>query len=165
MKLTFVAWLHSLYIKGMNEHQGAGEARASALAAELRVLIGKLKRRLREQADPGDLTPSQVTVMMRLEREGPATVSELARAEAMRPQSMGATIAALEAAGLVAGAPDPADGRQTILSLTPACREMIRTGRAAREDWLFRAIRKVLAPDEQEALARAIELLKRIAES
>ena len=99
-------------------------ARASALAEDLRSLIGKLKRRLREQANAGDLTPSQVSVLLRLEKDGPATVSNLARAEGMRPQSMGATIAALEAAGLVSGAPDPEDGRQTILSLTQACREL-----------------------------------------
>jgi DNA-binding MarR family transcriptional regulator len=150
----------------MDQRQGDPEtARAAALAAELRVLIGKLKRRLREQASPGDLTPSQVAVLVHLERAGSATVTELARAEAMRPQSMGATVAVLEAAGLVSGAPDPADGRQTILSLTAACREMIEAGRAAREDWLFRAIQKSLAPGEQEELANALELLKRLAES
>src|ERR1700734_3380184 len=91
---------------------------SAALATELRATFGKLKRRLREQAGAGDLTPSQMSVLLRLEREGPATTSNLARLEAMRPQSMGAVIAALEAAGLVIGAPDPTDGRQTILSLT-----------------------------------------------
>jgi DNA-binding MarR family transcriptional regulator len=78
---------------------------------------------------------------------------------------MGATVSDLEAAGLVSGAPDPADGRQTILSLTAACREMIKASRAAREDWLFRAIRTKLAPTEQEALATGVELLKRLADS
>src|ERR1700736_7080276 len=111
-------------------------ARASALAAELRVLIGKLKRRLREQAHLGDLTWSQMSALSRLEREGPATVTTLARAEGMRPQSMGANISVLEATGLVSGVPDPTDGRQIILSLTAACREWLKTGRAAREDWL-----------------------------
>src|SRR6202162_2824390 len=95
-------------------------ARAAALAGELRVLIGKLKRGLRDQARLGDRTWSQVSVLSRLERECPATVTALARAEGVRPQSMGATISALEAAGFVSGAPDPADGRQTILSLTTA---------------------------------------------
>jgi DNA-binding MarR family transcriptional regulator len=150
----------------MNDRPGDPEAaRASALAAELRVLIGKLKRRLREEAHSGDLTLSQTSVLSRLEREGPATVTTLARAEGVRPQSMGATVSDLEAAGLVSGAPDPADGRQTILSLTAACREMIKASRTAREDWLFRAIRTKLAPTEQEALATGVELLKRLADS
>ncbi|HEY0780561.1 MAG TPA: MarR family transcriptional regulator [Gemmatirosa sp.] len=70
------------------------EARTAALATELRVVI------------------------LRLERDGPASVAELARAEGVRPQSMGATVAVLEAAGLVDGTPDPTGGRRTVLSLT-----------------------------------------------
>jgi DNA-binding MarR family transcriptional regulator len=150
----------------MNEQQGDPEtARVSALAGELRVLIGKLKRRLREQAHPGDFSSSQLSVLSRLEREGPATVTTLARAEAVRPQSMGATVSVLEAAGFVSGAPDPKDGRQTILSLTAECRKWIKASRAAREDWLFRTIRAKLTSGEQKDLATAVELLKRLADS
>ena len=150
----------------MNEQQGDPEAAgALALAGELRVLIGKLSRRLREQAHPGDFTWSQVAVLARLEREGPATVTTLARAEGVRPQSMGANVSVLEAAGLVSGAADPTDGRQTILSLTAAAREEIKAGRAAREDWLFRAIRTNLTSTEQEELAIGVELLKRLIDS
>ena len=139
------------------------DAHALALASELRVLVSQLRRRLREQASFGDLTWSQTSVLTRLDREGPATVTGLARAEGMRPQSMGATVSALEAAGLVSGSPDPKDGRQTILSLTPACQEWIKANRAAKEDWLFRAIQNKFAPEEQEQLAAAVGLLKRLA--
>jgi DNA-binding MarR family transcriptional regulator len=139
-------------------------ARAPALAAELRVLVGRLKRRLREQADAGDLTPSQVSALLRLEKDGPATVSSLARTEGMRPQSMGTAIAALEATGFVSGAPDPNDGRQTMLSLTDTCRKWIKEGRAARQDWLARTIAARLSVQEQENLAATIELLKRLIE-
>ena len=135
---------------------------ASELAASLRSFSGKLKRRLREQADVGDFTPSQVAVLLRLESDGPATTSTLARAEAMRPQSMGAIIAALEAANLVTGAPDPSDGRQTILSLTPYCRQWLAAGRAARLDWLSRTIEARLSRDEQQQLAAAMPLLQRL---
>jgi DNA-binding MarR family transcriptional regulator len=142
-----------------------GNARALALAGELRVLISQLKRRLREQTHLGGYSWSQVAVLIRLERDGPATVSALARADGVRPQSMGATVATLEAAGLVQGAPDPADGRQTILSLTDRCRALIKTTRAAKEDWLFHAIQTKLSPAEQEELATALELLKRLADA
>jgi DNA-binding MarR family transcriptional regulator len=138
---------------------------ASALAAELHALSGKLKRRLREQASAGDLTPSQTSVLGHLDRDGPTTVTALARMEGVRPQSMGATIAVLEAAGLVKGSPDSKDGRQTILSLTPACRELIRSGRAARHDWLFRAIQAKLTPHEQEQLAASMSLLNRLVDT
>ena len=132
------------------------------MAAELRVLLGKLKRRLREHANKGDLSLSQMAVLGYLDREGASTVTTLARAEGVRPQSMGATVAALEEAGLVRGTPDPADGRQTVLSLTAAAVEWIRASRAAREDWLAQAIRSHLSPSEQEELVKAAVLLKRI---
>lgn len=135
---------------------------AAALAQNLRALVGKLKRRLREQAHVGDLTPSQVSVLLRLEKDGPATASSLARAEGMRPQSMGTVIAALEGAGLVSGAPDPEDGRQTLLSLTDACRQWVAEGRAARQDWLTRTLQARLSPQEQDEVAKAVELLERL---
>jgi DNA-binding MarR family transcriptional regulator len=139
-----------------------GSARTSALAEDLRLLIGTLKRRLREQGQREDLPPSQVAILLRLEKDGPATVSSLARSEGMRPQSMSSAIAALEAAGLVRGTPDPDDGRQTIMSLTDSCRERLRTGRAARQDWLSRTIAARLSAREQDELATAVGLLKRL---
>jgi DNA-binding MarR family transcriptional regulator len=138
--------------------------RAADLAAEFRVVLGKLKRRLREHANKGDLSLSQIAVLGYLDREGPSTVTALARAEGVRPQSMGATVAALEEAGLVSGAPHPADGRQIMLSLTATGREWIKASRAAREDWLSQAIRSHLSPAEQEDLAKAAALLRRLIE-
>jgi len=147
----------------MDDHQGDPEtARAAVLAGEMRVLLGRLRRRLRGAGHFGDFTWPQTQVLTWLEREGPATVAALARAQGVRPQSMGETVAVLKAAGLVSGAPDPNDGRQTVLSLTDACREKIIAGRAAREDWLFRTIQKNYTPAEHEDLARAVELLKRL---
>ncbi len=134
------------------------------MASELRVLLGKLNRRLRTEAASSDLVWPQKMVLAHLEKGGPATVSALARMEGVRPQSMSATVAGLEAAGLVRGAPDPADGRQTLMSLSPACVEMLRVGRAAREDWLFRALRSKLSADETEQLARALPLIARLVE-
>lgn len=136
----------------------------TALVQNLRAVLGRLRRRLREQGGAGDLTPSQVSVLLRLEKDGPATASALARAEGMRPQSVVPIIAALEAAGLIAGAPDPRDGRQTILSLTPACRKWVAEGRAAREDWLARTIAARLSAEERALLAQAVVLLERLAE-
>ena len=86
------------------------------LAAEIRTVCGKLKRRLREHGGRDDLTPSQVSVLLRLEKDGSATVSSLARTEGIRPQSMSAVVTPLQEAGLVSGSPDPSDGRQTLMS-------------------------------------------------
>ncbi len=86
----------------MVNRQREPETGAVAMAGELRRLIGNLSRRLREQAQPGDCTWSQKSVILRWEREGPATVTTLAKAEGVRPQSMGATVATLAAAGMIA---------------------------------------------------------------
>ena len=133
----------------------------SGLARRIRAVAGKLKRRLREQSG-GDLPPSQIAVLLHLDRNGPSTVTALAKAENVRSQSMGATVAALETAGLVAGAPHPTDGRQTVLSLTPDCRKWIDDGRAARQDWLLQTLQARLSPDEQRQLAAALPLLDRL---
>jgi DNA-binding MarR family transcriptional regulator len=137
---------------------------AAALAAEIRGVIGKLKRRLREQTNSWDLTPSQVGALLRLEKGGPATVSGLARAEGMRPQSMSSVVAMLEAAGLVTAAPDPTDKRQSLLSLTETYRKKIREDRSARQDWLSRVLQAQLSPQELAQVAAAVESLKRLAE-
>jgi DNA-binding MarR family transcriptional regulator len=136
----------------------------TALAGELRVVIGKLVRRVRDKAHAGDFTNAQKSVLLRLERDGPATVSMLARAEGVRPQSMRITVSALEAAGAVDGKPDPKDGRQTFLSLTPSFLKIVKAGRAAKEDWLCRALQAQLSPREHEQLATAVKLLSRLAD-
>ncbi len=137
---------------------------AEATAAELRRVVGKLKRRLREQTDLNGLSWPQVQAMAHIDRAGPMTVTALARAESMRSQSMGATVAALEAQGFVLGAPHPTDGRQTVWSLTPKAYAWIEAGRAQRSDWLMQAIRHDFSPDEQEALAIGVRLLRRLAD-
>jgi DNA-binding MarR family transcriptional regulator len=138
--------------------------RAAALAVELRAIFGKLKRKLREQSERSDLTPSQVSVLLRLEKDGPAAASSLARAEGMRPQSMSAIITSLLEARLVGGSPDPNDGRQTLISLSRKCQKLLKEGRAARQDWLTITIQKKLSSQEQEKLAAAVELLTRLVE-
>lgn len=76
---------------------------------------------------------------------------------------MGAIVTALEAQGLVSGSPDPNDGRQTLVSLTPQCQDLMVKGRAARQDWLARQLEQ-LSPDEQAHLVAAAAILRRISE-
>jgi DNA-binding MarR family transcriptional regulator len=134
----------------------------ASLAADLRISGGKLVRRLREQSHPGDFTSSQKSVLLHLDRDGPATVSALARAEGVRPQSMRVTVASLEAIKAIAGTPDPTDGRQTLVDLTPAFRKTLKASRAAKEDWLVRALQSQLSAEEQVELAIAVKLLQRL---
>lgn len=137
---------------------------AAAVAAELRAVFRKLKQRLREHGRHSDLTPSQLSVVLRLEKDGAATVSGLARREGMRPQSMSAVVAPLQESGLVRGAPDPSDGRQTLMSLTPKCLTLLEEGRTARQDWLTARMSQKLSVEEQQKLQIAIALLARLIE-
>lgn len=137
---------------------------APALAGELRISVGKLVRRLREQAQAEDFTSSHKSVLLRLDRDGPATVSALARAESVRPQSMRVTVAALEALKAVSGKADPSDGRQTLIDLTPGFRKKLAASRAAKDDWLTRAVQAQLSAQEQDQLAAAVKLLQRLAD-
>ncbi|HEX7728577.1 MAG TPA: MarR family transcriptional regulator [Terracidiphilus sp.] len=137
---------------------------AGTLAAEMRAMFRKLKLRLREHTGHGNLTPSQVSVVLRLEKNGPATVSSLARAEGMRPQSMSSVVTPLQVSGLVKGSPDPGDGRQTLMSLTSKCEKLLQEGRAARQDWLTTRISQKLSAQEQEKLRAALALLTRLVE-
>jgi DNA-binding MarR family transcriptional regulator len=134
------------------------------LAIEIRAIYRKLKLRVREHGGGNDLTPSQASVLLRLEKDGPATVSSLARAEGMRPQSMSAIVTPLQESGMVGGSPDPSDGRQTLMSVTPKCLKWLQEGRAARQDWLSTTISQKLSVHEQEKLQAALELLKRLVE-
>ena len=137
---------------------------AQTLAAEIRTVYRKLKLRYREHGGGNDLTPSQASVLLRLEMDSSATVSSLARAEGMRPQSMSAIVAPLRESGLVSGAPDPKDGRQTLMSLTPKCKKWLQEGRDARQDWLATTISQKLSVHEQEKLQAALALLTRLVE-
>jgi len=133
-------------------------------AATLRMLVGKLGRRLRESAPPGELTWSQVAVLGHLVRDGAMTVTQLAIAEGVRSQSMGATVAGLLAAGLVAAQPDPHDGRKTCYRPTDACLGVINASRAMRDDWLIQTLDARFSPAEQQQLIAALPLLQRLAD-
>ena len=132
------------------------------VASELRVVLGQLIRRLRAEHR---FPLAHGAVLGRLDREGPRSVSDLAVAERVRPQSMAQTVADLEADGLVARRPDPGDRRRALVELTAQGRDALEADRRHRVGWLARAIDDDLSPEEQAVLAEAVELLRRLAES
>jgi DNA-binding MarR family transcriptional regulator len=134
----------------------------AVLARELRVLVSRLRRRVKEVADTYELTPSQLAVVSRLDRDGPATASELAAAERVRPQSMAATIAVLDEQGWLVRTPDPSDGRKQLLSLSDFARARNADAREAREEWLSRALQDTYTAAERATIAEALTLLARL---
>ncbi len=135
------------------------------LAAAIRVSIGLLLRRLRQPHAEGDPTLPETAVLARLDRGGAQTPSALARLEQISPQSMGATVAALEARGLVARGADPRDGRRVVMSLTDAGRRLLRDRRNARTEQLAQALASGFTPAELDQLRAAAPLLERLAQT
>ena len=133
-----------------------------AAAADLRLAVKLLAHRLRAEGRPG-LSWSQESVISLLDRKESVTVSDLARTEGVRSQSMGSTVASLAAEGLVHREPDPSDGRQTLVSLTAKGREALAQTREFKQTWLESVIAERLTPDEQQVLVAAVELLLRLA--
>jgi DNA-binding MarR family transcriptional regulator len=134
----------------------------AAVAAQLRAVTVGLVRRLRSTASPGDLTWSQESALLRLETSGPQTISQLARAEGTRSQSMGAIVAVLEAQGLVDRSADANDGRQSIVTVTDVGRRSRDEARAVKQDWLTERLTRELDQRELGVLAQAVPLLRRI---
>ena len=136
------------------------QADTGELAAELRVSVGRIIRRLRvEHVFPY----TQAIVLGHLDREGPMGISDLAVAVRVRPQSMAQTVRELDDAGLVARRPDPDDRRRTFITLTDSGREVLAADRRHRDGWLARALAQ-LTEEERSVLHQAAPVLRRIAD-
>jgi DNA-binding MarR family transcriptional regulator len=135
---------------------GAAEALLSSVG-----LLARKVRRLRVEGEP---TLPERSALAQLDRCGPATSAELARHEQISPQSMGATLAALEARGLVERRADPGDARRIVLSLTAAGRRVRRDKRNVRIRHLADAL-SGFTPAEVNRLVAAAPLIERLAQS
>ena len=132
---------------------------------ELALALGLLVRRIRSEApsESRDFSWTQKAVLSRLEKEGPATIADLARAENLKPQSMGTAIAALEELGLVERKPHPTDGRQMYIELTRKGSALRKNTTDAKRMWLSEAIAR-LDKRDQATLFEAGEIIKRLVE-
>src|ERR1700745_4016760 len=142
----------------MNDVADAAIAPEPAVA-ELSLAIGQMVRRLRLEVNPGELRWSQLATLARLDKVGAMTTADLARAEFVKPQSMGTTLADLEQAGLVQRRPHPTDGRQVLFALTAEGMEARRQRNIAKREWLRVAMAR-LDPAEQQTLVAAAALIK-----
>lgn len=135
---------------------------ASGLAGELRVALGKATRRIRSRRGAADLPDLQFNVLAVLLREGALSPGALADGEHVQPPTMTRTVNALVDLGFVRKSEHPTDGRQVVVSLTPAGEAEVRETRRRRDAWLADQL-AVLTADERRTLAHAAVLLRRIA--
>ena len=134
------------------------------VAAAVQGAIGLLVRKMRQAHLPGELTLSETWALSRLDRGGPATSSDLAKQDRISPQSMGATLAALEQRGLIERRRDTGDGRRILLSISDAGRQMVNDRLGARTEQIAAALRAGFTADELGQLLAVAPLLERLAE-
>jgi DNA-binding MarR family transcriptional regulator len=135
------------------------------VAAAVYLSVGLFKRRLRQVPAPGELSLPESSALRKLERGGPATVTALARAEQISTQSMGATLSALEARGLVKRESDPADGRRAVMSITESGLSALSDKRSAQVSQVAQALAAGFTAAEMGQLMAAAPLIERLAES
>jgi DNA-binding MarR family transcriptional regulator len=140
----------------------SSSSRDSAVA-ELTMAFGLLLRRMHSAApsETSELSWTQRSVIARLARDGPATTAELARAEGVKPQSMGAAIAGLEQLGMIERRPHPTDGRQVNIGLTENGVAMRKVAKDAKRTWLSQAIAQ-LDKQDQATLFAAAKIIHRL---
>ncbi|MEU5026860.1 MarR family transcriptional regulator [Streptomyces milbemycinicus] len=137
-------------------------ASAVRAAHEIRVVVGRLRRRFKETYDNEELTPTQTAVLSRLSKDGPASTSDLAAAERVRPQSMAATLGVLDERGLIRRRPDPGDGRRQLISLSESGTAYVDDKRRAGEEWLARSLESGYTEEERQTIIEALALLDRL---
>ena len=132
------------------------------LSSALRLAVMRLARRLRSQRADTSLTMTQLSALNTVERHGPLTPGELAAYEKVQPPSMTRVIASLETVGLLERSRHPSDGRQVLVSVSRAGRDLLAENRRRSDVWLSDRLRG-LSPADIETLRAAIGVLDRLA--
>jgi DNA-binding MarR family transcriptional regulator len=136
--------------------------RPGPLGSDLRVALTRVARRLRTQRGEADLPEGQFGVLAVLHKHGEMTPGALAEHERTRPPSMTRSVNALAELGLVEKVEHATDRRQVVVRLTEVGAREVAETRRRRDAWLTQQLSE-LSADERETLARAADLLIRIA--
>src|SRR5262245_23754522 len=136
----------------------------AGLAAELRLSVMRLRRRLANERHPdNELSLGAMAVLGCLYRNGEMTVGELATFEKVQPPSMTRTVNCLEEGAYVTRRPHDTDGRQVLVTLSDLGRDIVLADRDRRDAWLAQRLRE-LTPDERAALRKAAPILAHLAQ-
>lgn len=133
------------------------------LATDLRITVQRLSRRIRSEADPGDVSEAQYSVLAGLHHFGPSTPGAIADREGVQPPTMTRTLSTLDKAGLVARSAHPTDGRQVLIDISAAGRELVEETRRRRNHWMAQHLRG-LSAEERATLTDAVAILRRVME-
>lgn len=136
---------------------------SDAGAARLRIAVARLSRRLRPTAAAGSLTPTEVDVLVAVDRRGPLRLSDLAGFAELNPTMLSRLIPRLEAAGLMRRLAVEMDRRVCRVEITAKGRRLLERIRSERNDVLSRVLGELDASD-RDALARAVPVLEVLAD-
>jgi DNA-binding MarR family transcriptional regulator len=142
--------------------RGTTSSGSTQLANELRVVVGRLIRRLRATRDPDDLTLSEESVLSRIERDGPMGGGDIAELEHVKAQAISAILVKLDERSLISRERDATDGRRILIWVTAEGRKLLGSKRSHWSRQMARAIECTLDADEQQQLRNALQLLSRV---
>jgi DNA-binding MarR family transcriptional regulator len=131
------------------------------LASDLSLAVVRLARQLRFRRPDSPVSLSQLSALATLDKEGPITPGALAIRERVRPPSMTRVIASLAELGFVDRCAHPDDGRQVLVSVSAAGRDLLDVERRASQEWLQQRLAQ-LHPDERKTLLAAADLMSAI---
>jgi DNA-binding MarR family transcriptional regulator len=132
------------------------------LADHLRLVVTRLARRLRQQAD-ADTSPTQLAALSTIERRGPLTLGDLAASERVQPPTITAAVDRLEQRDLVRRSTDATDRRVVRVEITAAGRKLLARHRSRKTAYLARRL-DALEPRDRAVLEEAVEILDRVME-
>jgi len=128
------------------------------LAARLRLVVGRLHRRIRIDGRES-VPPLQLSAMVTVEEHGPLRLSELARREAVSVPTMSRVLAALDEQGLVVRTPDPQDARGVLVTLSDDGAQRLSQVRSHRTALVARRLGRLDA-EQRATLAAALPALE-----
>jgi DNA-binding MarR family transcriptional regulator len=133
-----------------------------AVATSLHAAAIHLLRRLRRVDERTGVSAAKLSALSVLVFGGATRLTDLARAEQVRPPTITRLVAGLEAEGLVRRAADPSDARAVRIEATARGRRLLHEGRRRRVEALADALAD-LPPEHVAALGDAASLIERIA--
>ena len=135
-----------------------------AVADALHSAAIHLLRKVRKEDDRTGITPSRLSALSVLVFGGPMRVTDLARAEHVKPPTMTRIVAALEADRLATRTSNAADGRSVRIEATRRGARLMHAGRKRRVVRLGEAL-KGLSDQDLAVLVRAAEIIETVSKT